>query len=94
MSALFQQISQPANVERFHSLQATVKERGLRLTAKNTSRTRGVPCFLFYVSEHPTAGLMHFSDLDDVAAVLAADDVAPAYAAYRERVRAEMEAWA
>jgi ribosomal protein S12 methylthiotransferase accessory factor YcaO len=72
MSALFFRISLQANVDRFRALQAEAKARGFSLTVKNTSRTRGIPCFLFYLDRKDGNPPAHSSDLDAVAATLGA----------------------
>lgn len=71
MSALFFKVSWARNIERYRELQKLAKKNGRKLTVKNTSRTRGLPIFLFYLSQPGIAGQpQSFHDLSEVEAAI------------------------
>jgi hypothetical protein len=72
MSALFFRVSWPQNIEKYRELQKLAKRHGRRLTVKNTSRMRGIPIFLFFLSRPENPDLpLSFSSLSQVSDALA-----------------------
>ena len=67
MSTLFFRVSWQHNIDRFRGLQKTAHAAGYVLTVKNASRSRTVPCFLFYLKPRKGDGqLRHFYSFDGV----------------------------
>lgn len=69
MSALFFKLSMPYNIDKYRELQSIAKQQGLSLRVKNTSRTRGLPCFIFYLKDRDRE--LWFSSLTEVGTELA-----------------------
>lgn len=72
MSALFFKVSWPATVDRYRSLQAKARSQGFSLVVRNTSRTRNLPFFMFFLDKNDGKPASHFSHVDEVATVLEA----------------------
>lgn len=70
MSKLFFKVSWQHNIDRYRDLQKQAKRQGLSLRVRNVSRTRGIPVFLFFISEPGNDIDQSFHDLDGVAAWL------------------------
>lgn len=77
MSTLFFKVSWPHNIEKYRDLQKQAKRSGRRLTVKNMSRTRGIPMFLFYLTQPENQDRqLSFHSLDEVQASLGAGGAA------------------
>lgn len=72
MSALFFKVSWPHTIEKYRLLRGQARKAGKTLLVKNMSRTRGIPIFLFFLTDKGSDRSTSFSDLDDVAAALEA----------------------
>lgn len=70
MSKLFFKISWQHTIDRYRELQITARRKGLALRVRNVSRTRGVPVFLFFLSQPGTDVDKSFHDLDAVSTEL------------------------
>lgn len=72
MRALFFRVSWPTNIERYRALRVEARRQGKTLVVKNMSRQRGIPIFLFFLTEKGSDRRQSFSALDEVATVLEA----------------------
>lgn len=72
MSALFFKVSWPYTIEKYRALKVQARKAGKTLVVKNMSRQRGIPIFLFFLSEKGSDHHECFSTVDEVAAVFEA----------------------
>ncbi|QAZ46126.1 hypothetical protein [Mesorhizobium sp. Pch-S] len=69
MSKLFFKVSWQHNIDRYRDLQKLARKAGMSLQVKNVSRTRGIPVFLFFLTE-PGKNGQPFHSLEDAASAL------------------------